>query len=172
MPGKFSWIVTFVLMTSMGVIVEKSGSADEKRIIGWLENVYLPQYDFVLRAKIDTGAKSSSIHALEMKYVQREDRPADSRIRFRTTDINGRHRIVETNILRQVRIRRSGAETVTRPEIELEICLAGITKRIRVNLADRGEMNYRMILGRTALEGDYVIDVSKKYTSKKTCGAE
>ncbi len=172
MPGRLSWIVTFVLVIWMSVIVEKSGSAEEKRIIGWLENVYLPEYDFVLRAKIDTGAKSSSIHALEMEYVQREDTPAGSRIRFRTTDLNGRHRTVETDIFRQVRIRRSGAETVARPEIELEICLAGIRKRIRVNLADRGEMNYRMILGRSALEGDYVVDVSKKYTAKKSCGAE
>lgn len=147
----------------------RNALADEKRIIGWLEKVYLPEYGFALKAKIDTGAKNSSIHGVDVEYPETEGKPVGSRIRFKSIDHKGRYRTIETDVLRQVRVKKPSSETEARPEIEMEICLAGIRKRIRVNLTDRGEMNYRMILGRTALEGDFVVDVSQKYTVESTC---
>jgi len=118
---------------------------------------------------MDTGAKNSSIHAVDIEYLETEGRPLGPRIRFKSIDHKGRYRTVEADVLRQVRVKIPSSETEARAEIEMEICLAGIRKRIRVNLTDRGEMNYRMILGRTALEGDFVVDVSQKYTAESTC---
>ena len=46
--------------------------SSEKIVIGWLEKVYLPEYDFALRGKVDTGAKTSSIHATDMEYIKAE----------------------------------------------------------------------------------------------------
>ena len=146
-----------------------SDSRNQKTIIGWLEEVYLPEYDFVSKAKIDTGAKNSSMHALDMEYIEQEGKPEHSRIRFKTTDLNGIPRVIEADVLRQVRIKKTGQPGETRPEIELEICLGGVRKRIRVNLTDRGGKNYRMILGRTALEGDFIVDVSKKFIAGSGC---
>jgi len=153
---------------------EQKVVSEEKIVIGWLEKVYLPAYDFALRGKSDTGAKTSSLHATEMEYVYVEGRPPQSRIRFKTIDANGNHRIIETDIVRQVRIKRSSLVsdnpvTETRVEIALDICLGGKTKRINVNLSDRKGMNYRMILGREALQGDFVVDVSQKFISGKEC---
>lgn len=157
-------MVTFLVSP----VERKQAMADQKTIIGWLEEVYLPQYDFVMKAKIDTGAKNSSIHAMDVEYVKKVTgkRP---RIRFKTMDLKRRYRIIEADVLREARIKKSASITRTRPEIELEICLGGVRKRIRINLADRGEMNYRMILGRTALEGDFIVDVSKKYIAGSGC---
>jgi len=108
---------------------------------------------------------------MDVEYVKKEKREG-SRIRFKTMDLKRRYRIIEADVLREARIKKSGSITRKRPEIELEICLGGVKKRIRVNLADRGEMNYRMILGRTALEGDFIVDVSKKYIAGPGCRKE
>ncbi len=166
-------LISIVILFFAALIIStamRNALAGEKRIIGWLEKVRLPEYGFVLKAKIDTGAKNSSIHAFDIEYLQTEGKPSGSRIRFKSADHQGRYRSIEADVLRQARVKTSSVETETRPEIEMEICLAGIRKRIRVNLTDRAEMNYRMILGRTALEGDFVVDVSQKYTAESSCG--
>lgn len=138
-----------------------SGRQNQKTIIGWLEHVYLPEYDLVVKAKIDTGAKNSSIHAMDIEYIGKA-KGEGSRIRFDTVDLNGIPRVIEADVLRQVKIKRAGSLPASR----LEICLGGVRKRIRVNLTDRAGMNYRMILGRTALEGNFIVDVSKKFVAK------
>lgn len=158
----------FVFLFLMGLGVRKDAIADQEIVIGWLEEVYLPECDFIIKAKIDTGAKNSSIHAMDIEYVKKE-KGDGARIRFKTMDLKGRCQTIEADLLREARIKKSSLITRIRPEIELEICLGGVRKRIRVNLADRGGMNYRMILGRTALEGDFIVDISKKYVGGPRC---
>jgi hypothetical protein len=146
--------------------------AGQKIVIGWLEKVYIPRHDFSLRGKMDTGAKNSSLHAVDIEYVQEKGKPQVSKVRFKVIDTEGEYRVMEANVVGEAKIKRPRQEvsadkvTVdleTRPVVELEICLAGITKRIQVNLTNRAGMNYRFILGRSALTGDFVVDVSKKF---------
>jgi len=165
------WMAILIFSVLIGPIESKDAVADQKTIIGWLEEVYLPEQDFVIKAKIDTGAKNTSIHAMDVEYINK-GKGKGSRVRFKTMDLKGRHRIIEADVVREARIKKSSLITITRPEIEMEICLGGVRKRIRVNLCDRGGMNYRMILGRTALEGDFVVDVSKKYIARPSCQKE
>lgn len=165
------WMAILIFTVLIGPIERKNAIADGKTIIGWLEEVYLPEYDFVIKAKIDTGAKNSSIHAMDVEYINKE-KGEGSRVRFKTMDLKKGYRIIEADVLREARIKKSSFIKRTRPEIELEICLGGVRKRIRANLADRGDMNYRMILGRTALEGNFVVDVSKKFIAKPSCPRE
>ncbi len=168
MSRSLFWMAILVVVILTSSVVLENASADEKIVVGWLERVYLPEYGFALRAKIDTGAKHSSIHAVDVEYIENE-KAEGSRVRFKTMYREGRYRIIEADVLREVEIRKSNLISRTRPEIELEICLAGVRKRIRVNLADRGGMNYRMILGRKALEGDFMVDVSKKFVGGSGC---
>lgn len=165
------WMAILIFTILMSSIEGKDASADQKTIIGWLEEVYLPEYDFLMRAKIDTGAKNSSIHAMDVEYVKKRNGER-VKIRFKTMDLKRRYQIIEADVVREVRIKKSKFITRTRPEIELEICLGGVRKRIRVNLADREGMNYRMILGRKALEGDFIVDVSKKFVGGSGCRRE
>ncbi len=169
MVRKVLWLPLLISVITVSPGMSGNAMADQKTVIGWLEAVYLPVYDFLITAKIDTGAKNSSIHATDVEYVQR-GKGGSGRIRFKTTDLRGRSQIIETEVLKQVTIKKSSIIRRTRPEIELEICLGGVRKRIRVNLCDRGGMNYRMILGRTALEGDFTVDVSEKYIAEPRCG--
>lgn len=145
--------------------------SDQKVMVGWLEKVYIPQHDFSLRGKMDTGAKNSSLHAVDIEYVKKKGKPESKRVRFKVIDTEGEYRIMEANVVGEAKIKktknsREGRLTIDleeRPVVELEICLAGITKRILVNLTNRAGMNYRLILGRSALAGDFMVDVSQKF---------
>ena len=172
MSRGFCWKAIVVLTVLMNISLGTDGRAQQKIMVGWLENVHLLEQGCVIRAKVDTGAKNSSIHAFDVEYVEHEGRPLGTRVRFKTLDIEKKPQVIEADVVKQVRVKRSGPSTETRLEIELEICLGGVRKRIRVNLTDRSEMNYKMILGRTALAGDFIVDVSEKYTAKSGCPEE
>lgn len=166
--------VIFLYCGSDSAFAENSTKTAKKVTIGWLEKVYLVKYDFATRAKIDTGAKTSSLHAAEMEYVPVDGKPPRSRIRFKTVDTVGNTRIIEADITREVRIKRSSLNSdapikESRVEIELDICMAGVKKKIQVNLTNREGMNYRMILGRMALEDNFIVDPSRSFAGGKKC---
>lgn len=149
-------------------------AAEKKRVIGWVEKAYLPQHEFFIKAKVDTGARNSSLHATDIQYVESGGRAKRSRIRFTTLDFDGKTRSIEADVVRTVRIRKTSLSSDNplreeRVEIQLEMCLAGITKQIRVNLTDRSGMNYRLILGRSALENDYLVDVTQTFIGEAAC---
>lgn len=165
------WMVIIILAMVINLGLTKDTASDQKILVGWLEKIYIPHYDFSLRGKIDTGAKNSSLHAVDIKYIQEKGKPKGSRIRFKVVDTEGEYRIIEADVVGEARIKKSKTvsenrltiDLETRPVVELEVCLAGITKRIQVNLTNRAGMNYRMILGRSALAGNFIVDVSRKF---------
>ena len=164
----------FSLGLSPDLLNAEEMESKQKVTVGWLEKVYVPDYDFALRGKMDTGAKNSSLHATDMEFVAVEGKSPQSRIRFTTVDTKGNSRTIEADIVRQVRIKKSTLDSETplveaRVEIELIMCLAGVLKPIRVNLTNREGMNYHLILGRTALEGDFIVDVSRTFIGGKKC---
>lgn len=168
----FSIIIVFCLTN--GSHAANSSKSTKKVTVGWLEKAYLINYNFATRAKMDTGAKNSSLHATDMEYVSVKGKPPRSRIRFKTVDAVGNFRTIEADIIREVRIKKSSLSSdlpmkEARVEIELDICLAGVNKKISVNLSNREGMNYRMILGRTALEGTFIVDPSRIFLGSKKC---
>jgi hypothetical protein len=70
-------------------------------------------------------------------------------------------------VLGRVRVTDSGGHPEVRPLIETEIVLGSVRKRIRVTLTNRSGMLFRMILGRKAMEGDFVVDASRKYLLRR-----
>lgn len=167
-------VVIFLTCGSDSAFAENSAKTTKKVTIGWLEKTYLLDYDFATRAKIDTGAKNSSLHAIEMEYVPIKGKPPRSRVRFKTVDTVGNYKTIEADITREVRIKKSSlssdsAMKESRVEIELNICLAGVKKKIQVNLTNREGMNYRMILGRTALEDSFIVDPGRSFLGGKKC---
>ena len=138
----------------------------EKQVIGGIENVAINGSDFIVRAKIDTGAKNSSLHAEEYELL---DRDSGQWVRFWVTDKKGKTIVLEKRIVRIVKIKRKGAELQPRPVIELDVCIGEVRKRVQVNLVDRGKFNYPMLIGRTFLNNHFIVDVDKKYTIKPNC---
>lgn len=139
--------------------------SDARYLIGRRELVALPDWGIPrLRAKVDTGARSSALDVLTYDLWQTPDGGIHARLRFALNRKRpGRSRVIETPIMRMVSVRNTSGVHELRPLIETTLRLGPVTKRIRLTVTNRAAMRCRMILGREALSGDFVVDVSKKY---------
>ena len=132
-------------------------------VIGRVERVDLPGWDVTgLKAKVDTGARTSSIHVEEIRVLTR------NRLRFAVVQQNGERRWVQAAISRTGRVRSSNGQMENRYFVTTEMTLGPITKEVEISLSDRESMTYRMLLGRLALEGDFLVDVSHRFIANRT----
>lgn len=148
-------------------------SSVEPVVIGWTEYVALPDWGVSrLRAKIDTGARSSALHVEDVEELTRD------RVRF-TVILNrekSERRVrVTAHIHRRSRVRSSNGLVEPRYFVRTTLRLGLVEREIELSLVNRGKMNHRMLLGRSALSGAFLIDVrhrmlltSKKRRKKKT----
>jgi hypothetical protein len=136
-------------------------------VIGWKERIDMP--DFGLRhvkAKIDTGARTS---ALSAAYYVLRDTP-DGQVVELSLALD-RHRPKHTvkrtvPVLATVVVKCTGGLCESRPVIETRIRLGPVTKAVLFTLTDRSHMLTPLILGRQAIENEFVVDVSRKYLHK------
>lgn len=138
--------------------------------IGWKEYLDLPDMGiFRLKAKVDTGARTSALHVDSLTVV--ETLPDGTEIAELEIGVDRRRpeRRVATRValLGRLRVKDSGGHPELRPYIETELALGPVRKRIRLTLTDRSGMLFRMILARKALEGDFVVDTSRKYLLRR-----
>ena len=134
------------------------------RVIGWKEYVAFPDWGLRrVRAKIDTGACTS---ALGVAGYELEETPAGAVAVLRIV-LNRRRpdkvREVRVPVLRFAIVRNSGGVAERRPVVEALVRLGPVEKRIRLTVTHRAVMRCRMLLGREALRGDFVVDVRQKY---------
>ncbi len=124
---------------------------------GWREWVRLPDLDIgPIKAKIDTGAKTSALHAYDI-VVDREAATVGFKVHTiqRRTDFFVE---AESALVGERVVRDSGANATLRPVIATELSLLGRSERIELTLTDRIEMGFRMLVGREALSGRYLVD--------------
>ena len=138
----------------------------EKQTIGWLESVTINDHELKLQAKIDTGATTSSIHA---KTIKKFTRGGKKWIRFRVKNKRGEEILLEKKIQRYVKIKRKLMFPIKRPVIKLGICISNVYRVQEVNLADRKNFDYQMLIGRNYLKGFFLVDSEITYTSKPSC---
>ena len=135
-------------------------------VLGWRECVDLPELGvYGIRAKLDTGARSSSLHATSISTIRRDHHTF---VRFHLIlGPKGRSRSIETTarIVDERMVKDSGGHESLRPVILTEVEIAGWSWPIEVTLASRSDMSFRMLLGRQGLSGHAIIDVSKSYTA-------
>jgi hypothetical protein len=151
--------------------VERAGSASsapEKLIVGEVEYVAVAALDSVFQARIDTGAKSSSIHAVDVETFERDGKPW---VRFTVKNpAKNMEFPLEMEVSRSARIKQQGVESERRHSVTLVVTLGDITKELDINLADRSNFEYPLLIGRDFLKGSAVVDVALQYT-QKTPGA-
>jgi hypothetical protein len=133
----------------------------QPRLIGVAEYVDFPEWGVLrLRARVDTGARTSALHVENVREL------AGSRVRFdvrlRKSDPSVRV-AVKAKITRRGPVRNSSGQIEARLFVQAWIVLGGREQRIEVGLVDRSAMEYRMLLGRSALEHRYLVDVTKRY---------
>jgi predicted deacylase len=124
-----------------------------------------------IKAKVDTGARSSSLHAFDLETFERDGAPW---VRFLTHPTHGSNETggpVEAALLDMRAVKSSSGETEVRPAIRTTLAMADATREIELTLTNRDEMGFRMLLGREALRGSFEVDPGRSFVTGKPPGA-
>lgn len=139
-----------------------------KSVAGWVEHAVLLPKGLEVRAKLDTGARTSSLNAVDPVFFSRD---STRWVRFNVTSHAGRSSTLEQPIVRTSKIKRHFGRRQSRPVVRLDICVGHIHKKVEVNLVDRSGLNYQLLIGRNFLSGDIVVDAARTYVLAPTCTA-
>ena len=132
--------------------------------LGWRERLALPQLGIgMLKAKLDTGARSSSLHVDTLESFQRD---GVTWLRFSLHLRRRELMTVRCEVLALDRraVTDTGGRRTERWFIRSEVQLAGTRFDVDINLTDRRHMLFPMLLGRSALHGRFIVDPARSYT--------
>ena len=137
-------------------------SGDCLLVLGWRERVDLPELGIRrLRAKVDSGARSSCLHVeTHWRFIE----GGAPWIGFRLC--RGRSGILlecAAALVDERPVVDSGGHRSLRPFIRTRLLLAGVEREIEVNLAHRRHMRFAMLLGRTAMQHAFTVDPSRSW---------
>lgn len=134
------------------------------KTIGWREWLALPDLGVeAVKAKIDTGARTSSLHALHLKPFERDGK---TWIRFEVHPLQRNSKLsihAEAEVIEFREVRSSNGHTTRRPVILTNILWDGELWPVELTLASRDEMGFRMLLGREAVRGRYSVDAGNSW---------
>ncbi|WP_449427570.1 ATP-dependent zinc protease family protein [Rhodanobacter umsongensis] len=135
--------------------------------LGWRERLALPQLGInLLKAKLDTGARSSSLHVDTLETFQRGD---ETWVRF-SLHVGRRQAVrayCEVPVLDRRVVTDTGGRRTERWFIRSEVSLAGQRFSTDINLTDRRHMLFPFLLGRSALLGRFAVDPARSYTQPR-----
>jgi len=136
----------------------------ESTVIGWREWVSLPDCDVPwVKAKIDTGARSSAIHAFDIVEVERGGEPW-VRYSVHPWQASGEDATtVESKVLDRRLVRSSSGHSDERYVVEMVVGLAGQRVTTEMTLSRRDQMGFRMLIGREALRQGFLVDPRRSY---------
>lgn len=134
-------------------------------IIGWQEWILLPQLCTVpIKAKIDTGAQTSTLHAFNLEVST--DGPGAQTASFELHPVqhsDEQSTLVSAPVVGFRTVRSSNGMADTRPVIRAEIEVGGQIWRIDLTLTSRDEMDFRMLLGRSAVKRRFLVDPARSF---------
>ncbi len=133
-------------------------------VLGWREWVAFPDWDVPhLKAKIDTGARTSSLHAFGLEWFDRSGEPW---VRFEihpfqrsTSDAT----VAEAAVIATRDVKSSSGAIEHRPVVHTTLVIAGRPVVAEITLTRRDEMGFRMLVGREALRRRFVVDPAVSY---------
>ena len=141
----------------------------QKIIMGWLESIFIKPWNRRLTAKLDTGAKTSSLHADNIEHFSKA---GEDWVRFNLGDIEDVRLPpirVEKPLVRTVNIKCRGGddcESSKRDVVLLTVCKNGKEYEAEFNLVDRSNFNYPVLLGRSFLKGVALVDAEETFLFK------
>ncbi|MEZ8823278.1 ATP-dependent zinc protease [Vibrio amylolyticus] len=146
------------------VPVSVTTSTTDKILLGAIEHVEIDAINQTLDARIDTGAATSSLNAVDIEYFERN---GNNWVRFHLAD--GVTKLTDENwielpIVRHVKIRQSTSENVERRAVvELWVRVGKIQEKAQFTLADRSQMSHPILLGREFIRDIALVDISRNY---------
>lgn len=132
--------------------------------VGWREWAGLPELGVeALKAKVDTGARTSSLHAFGLKAFERE---GAAWVRFEVHPLQRKSKPTiscEYPVHEYRKVRSSSGHQQLRPVLLTTVEVCGVSYKIELTLANRDQMGFRMLLGRQALTKRFVVDPGRSY---------
>jgi hypothetical protein len=147
--------------------------ADDKTVYGLNEYAELADIDLQVAAKLDTGAKTASLSARDIKRFKRD---GESWVRFYLAIDDAHEHPIERPLARLSKIKRRAGDIdpddekkyTARPVISLDVCMGTVLKTIEVNLTDRSAFQYPLLIGAEALKHfNALVDPSLKFAAGK-----
>ncbi len=149
---------------------ESSQTTKEIPIYGYIENIYIDNGRLKLKAKLDSGAKTSSLNALEAVEFERDGKDW---IKFYMTNPENKEKVAfERQIRRYTKIKQHGTANQKRPVVMMEIQLGNTRVEREFSLVSRDKFIYQVLLGRNFINGIALIDVSRTFLASSTIVAE
>lgn len=149
-----------------------SSKTPAKVVSGWVEKVVIENQNYAVKAKLDTGAKTSSIHAENIELFEKDKKkwvrftlvlPDEDQLLHRIT--------LEKPRARRVKIKEHDGEHDRRPVVELDICFNGFHYDAQFTLVNRQEYIYSILLGRRFLNEKAIIDPDETFQTLSICHA-
>lgn len=150
---------------------QDAGTLESRQILGWLENIRVYPGGMLMKAKLDSGARSNTIHAENIETFERDGVPM---VRFSLLrhhhDPQSRRIDYELPLEGEVNIKqRNTPESDARPMVMLEFCLAGKRHTAPFSLTTRSGFNYPVLLGREFLKDHILVDPAHSFTHRTRC---
>ena len=148
---------------------QESGEAGrgDPIVLGYLEDVTVGTLGLAMKGKLDTGADTTSVHARDIEIYKRGKK--DNWVRFRLIGKDGRSIRYDQNVIRFVRIKTKTGSSIRRPVIHLPLCVSGKRGLAEMNLADRDDFEFDILLGREFLAHRILVDPSQTYVGEGDC---
>lgn len=166
------WLLAVLMVTLPTAVLAK-----DKVLVGYVEKVVIEPYGFVVKARVDTGANTSSIQA---DNVERFDKDGEEWVRFdmeleladQDEDDDHPEVTVERKVERNIRIKKHGGGFDRRAVVKMAMCFAGEVYDTEFSLKDRDALFYPVLLGRRFLRKKVVVDPEKTYNTQPDCSPE
>lgn len=158
-PGTFLKFI-FLLFLAFVSLSTEAQLLKEKVLIGRVEWADLPELKLKHKARIDTGAKTTSLHATNIEEVEQR---GELFVKFQTVDSEGK----KLELLRKVdttqRVSNTSGSVTKRYVIKEKVKMGSIEREILINLNDRSGMEYKFLVGRNLLLGRFIVDVARSH---------
>lgn len=160
-------LLTILALVAHALPPAAHASEVEKTIFGHVERVIISEEGFSLKARLDTGAQTSSLDAHNIVRFRRGD---VRYVRFDVIDPDtGDFVTLERPLVRNVRIRQHTGPPMRRPVVKMWLCLGHKVRQVEVNLTPRSDFLYPFLIGRSAMRGSIVVDPELTFTAHPNC---
>lgn len=134
-----------------------------KQVLGTIEEIDFPEANlFGVKAKVDTGARTSSIDVKQIKVIKRDDAYV-----LTCRLIDKKHPVLEFSDFATREVKSSNGSVESRYVVKLTVMLYGKKYKSEFTLANRKSMTYPVLLGKRLLNGRFLVDVSQKNLSSQ-----
>jgi hypothetical protein len=139
--------------------------------VGWREWVALPDWGVEhVKAKVDTGARTSSLHAFGLSLTERDGVTVARFVIHPWQRSEADEAEVETRVVAHRAVRSSSGTVEQRPVVHPPVVMAGHALTAEITLTRRDEMGFRMLIGREALRRRFVVDPGSSYVGGRSDG--